>query len=129
MNTTDLDLDKDTFKRAMGKCLHYLRVTRHLSLEDIGIKIGVSAQQIHKYETGESMVSPLHLQQYAAVFNVPVGYFFGNASNLPPEFSFDRKSQALTAELSALPADIRKCVYYMVRIINRELRVVQKKAS
>lgn len=109
--------EQDAFKRSMGKCLHYLRVTHKMSLEEMGIKIGVTPQQIHKYEIGQSIVSPIYLQRYADIFTVPVGYFFGENGNM--SYDIDRKALSITSEIVALPDDVRMGLYHLAKLINR----------
>lgn len=130
MSTVDnTAFDKDAFKLKMGKYLQYLRVMNSLSLEDMGKKMGVTPQQIHKYETGETTVSSIHLRHYADIFQVPVAYFFGEAGKTAmPDCGTDRKAMMAAAEIAALPGDIRMGLYHMARIINRELRGTYKKA-
>jgi transcriptional regulator with XRE-family HTH domain len=127
MSSNETAFDKDAFKRAMGKCLLYLRVTHHMSLEEMGAQIGVTAQQIHKYETGETTVSPIHLQRYATVFNVPVGYFFGEAANITLNGKhIDRRALSIASEIVGLPRDIRIGFYRLAQQINIRLADLEK---
>jgi transcriptional regulator with XRE-family HTH domain len=47
-----------------------------MSQEKLGDLLGVTFQQVQKYEKGVNRVSGGRLQRLAEVLNVPVGYFF-----------------------------------------------------
>lgn len=61
---------------AMGARLRSLRLRVGLSQEDIACRLGVSFQQVQKYETGANRISPSRLVQLAHLFQVPVGALF-----------------------------------------------------
>ena len=60
----------------LGKRVRLSRMLREVSQETLGKEIGVSFQQIHKYETAQSRVSASRLLQIAQVLDVPVQFFF-----------------------------------------------------
>lgn len=51
-----------------------------LSQGELGKAIGVSFQQIQKYENGANRISVSRLEQLSEILKVPAGYFFGSAS-------------------------------------------------
>ncbi len=73
---------QENFNYALGKRLSMLRQMHKMSLEDLGSKLGVSAQQVHKYETGENTLMPKRIQLCAHIFKVPVGYFYAAPCSL-----------------------------------------------
>jgi transcriptional regulator with XRE-family HTH domain len=77
------DMDKNAFNVAMGKRLCELRNLHGISQKDIGARLGVTYQQVHKYETGETQIPPVHLFTYARLFKVNMAYLYGfsNESN------------------------------------------------
>lgn len=69
--------------------LRMLRQAQGLSQTEVGIFLGVSFQQVQKYEKGTNRIPTDKLSRLAGYFNVPVGYFFdplpgpeGNPANL-----------------------------------------------
>jgi len=61
------------------------RVQAGLSQEKLGDAIGVTFQQVQKYEKGINRVASDRLQRIADVLGKPIGYFFTTtASGLPP---------------------------------------------
>ena len=78
---------------AIGGRLRALRQARSMTLGQVGDRLGVRAQQVHKYEAGLNRVSAPRLFELAQLFGVPVGSFFEDVRRAP-----DRRS---------LPADGR----------------------
>lgn len=60
---------------AVGKRIGARRRQLQLSLAQMSERCGVSLQQIHKYETGQSAVSTPMLVKLARCLDVPPGYF------------------------------------------------------
>ena len=60
----------------IGSRLKRLRRDRKLSQIELGDLLGVSSQQIHRYETGKSTLSALALWQIAHALDVPLDVFF-----------------------------------------------------
>lgn len=61
---------------SVGKRIKYLRKYLGLSQEKLGELIGVSYQQIQKYEKGENKINVERLLQISSVLQVPVKTFF-----------------------------------------------------
>jgi transcriptional regulator with XRE-family HTH domain len=60
----------------MGKKIRLRRVEQRLSQSDLGEKLGVSFQQVQKYEKGVNRVGASRLQQIATALDIPVTFFF-----------------------------------------------------
>ncbi len=60
----------------VGERLLQLRKLRNVSQEKLGDAVGLSFQQIQKYERGANRISASTLFRLAEFFDVPVGYFF-----------------------------------------------------
>jgi transcriptional regulator with XRE-family HTH domain len=60
----------------VGARLQLRRREFGLSQNELGEKLGVSFQQIQKYEKGSNRVSAGALYEISKALNVPVGYFF-----------------------------------------------------
>lgn len=68
----------------LGCRLRTLRQGTGLTQEQLAEKVGVSTQQIQKYESGRDNISTEKLQQFAAVFSLPVQEFFSEIGELIP---------------------------------------------
>jgi transcriptional regulator with XRE-family HTH domain len=62
---------------AIGQKLRALRLARGLSQTELARMIGVTFQQLQKYETGGNRISAGRLAVVAAVLGVPVTTFYG----------------------------------------------------
>ena len=62
----------------VGKRMRMKRNMLGMSQEDLGKSVGVTFQQVQKYERGTNRVGCSRLYEIAQVFNVAVGYFFEN---------------------------------------------------
>ena len=60
----------------MGKRIRLRRVEQRISQAELGQKLGVSFQQVQKYEKGVNRVGAARLQQIATALDVPVTFFY-----------------------------------------------------
>lgn len=60
----------------VGKILKLRRQMVGLTQAELGEKSGLSAQQIHKYESGQSCMASARLVQMASILEIPVSFFF-----------------------------------------------------
>jgi transcriptional regulator with XRE-family HTH domain len=101
-----------------------------LSQEKLGEKLGITFQQIQKYEKGTNRVGASRLQAMASALEVPVSYFFpdspaGDGAGLKEEgaaFMMDFMSTSEGLELSRAfmrlrSARVRRKVLELVRAI------------
>jgi transcriptional regulator with XRE-family HTH domain len=73
--------------RQIGARIRHARTERGLSQQNLGDELGVTFQQVQKYENGSNSLSAAKLSQLADSFGVTVNYFFdapnGAAAELP----------------------------------------------
>ncbi|MDD1518162.1 helix-turn-helix domain-containing protein [Bradyrhizobium yuanmingense] len=60
----------------LGKRIRLRRVEMKISQAELGEKLGVSFQQVQKYEKGVNRVGAARLQQIASALDVPVTFFY-----------------------------------------------------
>ena len=63
----------------VGSRVRMRRMMINMSQEKLGEKLGITFQQIQKYEKGTNRIGASRLQQIANVLGVPVGFFFEGA--------------------------------------------------
>lgn len=68
-------MNRDTDKRHIGSMIRIARKTVGLSQMELAEKIGISYQQVQKYEKGVSEISISRLAQIADALNIPVNRF------------------------------------------------------
>jgi transcriptional regulator with XRE-family HTH domain len=73
-----------------------------LSQTELGARIGVSSQQIHKYEKGTNRIGAGRLQQIAEVFCLPLAALFDGARSAGGHEPAERTPRYLLAKPYAL---------------------------
>jgi transcriptional regulator with XRE-family HTH domain len=61
----------------VGKRIRTQRLVRKMSQSELGKQLGITFQQIQKYESGVNRVGAGRLQSIAKIFGMPVNVFFG----------------------------------------------------
>ena len=64
------------YDNELGKRIRLRRVELGISQSELADKLGVSFQQVQKYEKGVNRVGAARLQQVATALDVPVTFFF-----------------------------------------------------
>ncbi|WP_296040758.1 helix-turn-helix domain-containing protein [uncultured Agrobacterium sp.] len=75
----------------VGSRIRLRRTMLGMSQEKLGESLGITFQQIQKYEKGTNRVGASRLQNISAILNVPVSFFFEDA---PGEQSASASSSA-----------------------------------
>ena len=63
----------------IGRKIRALRLQRGLSQTSLADGIGLTFQQVQKYEKGTNRISAGRLQKMAELLNVPITFFYGGA--------------------------------------------------
>jgi transcriptional regulator with XRE-family HTH domain len=61
----------------IGRRLKLRRLQLGLSQESLGLALGVTFDEVEKYETGNVRIEVARLQQIAEILKVPILFFFG----------------------------------------------------
>jgi transcriptional regulator with XRE-family HTH domain len=78
--------DPDLVDRHVGSRLRLLRMQAGMSQEALGNRLGLTFQQVQKYEKGQNRIGASRLYQLSRILRTPVGFFF---DGLPDETSDD----------------------------------------
>jgi transcriptional regulator with XRE-family HTH domain len=65
----------------VGKRIRMRRLLLGMTQDTLATRLGVTFQQLQKYETGFNRVSASRLSEVADNLRVPIGYFFGELDN------------------------------------------------
>ena len=90
----------------VGCRVRAIREMRGMSQGELGNAVGVTFQQMQKYEKATNRISASRLVQIATVLNVPVTEFFeasGTAGSLPLADFAVKDSAALLKAFAAIP--------------------------
>ena len=67
----------------VGARVRMRRMMLGMSQEKLGDSLGLTFQQVQKYEKGANRIGASRLQQIAHILQVPVSFFFEGAPNAP----------------------------------------------
>lgn len=109
----------NTDKR-VGNMLRMRRLMLGLSQTEVANAVGVTFQQVQKYEKGTNRISASRLQEIAGLLQVPPHFFFGEA--LEPRSATERTSH------SAMPSEVSDFVTSSdgLRLIKAFARISQQ---
>ena len=68
----------------VGSRVRMRRMMLSMSQEKLGDALGLTFQQVQKYEKGTNRIGASRLQQISIILHVPVAFFFEGAPNVPP---------------------------------------------
>jgi transcriptional regulator with XRE-family HTH domain len=69
----------------VGSRVRMRRMMLSMSQEKLGDALGLTFQQVQKYEKGTNRIGASRLQQISQTLQVPVAFFFEGAPNLHPQ--------------------------------------------
>jgi transcriptional regulator with XRE-family HTH domain len=84
----------------VGRRVRAARLARRMSQEKLAEAVGVSFQQIQKYEKGVNRIGTGRLHSIAKLLELPVTYFFDGIDKNPAKTGFDSGMSAITDALS-----------------------------
>ena len=93
------EVSNDPFDATIGSNIRLARLAAKMSQTDLGEKIGITFQQIQKYETGANRVGAGRLLRIANVLDIPVNAFYRDleqSSRPNPTVQFLQKRDAFT---------------------------------
>lgn len=73
------------FDRVMGPRLRAARMEAGMTQELLGDKLGLTFQQVQKYEKGMNRMCGERIAQVAAILHKPILYFYGEDAPVSPE--------------------------------------------
>lgn len=106
----------------VGQRMRLRRTLLGLSQEVLGERLGLTFQQVQKYERGANRIGASRLYDLSRVLEVPVSFFFdgmdGGAANAEPDLK--RWQLETVRHLEKLPEQQRKAVYSLVAALAAE---------
>jgi transcriptional regulator with XRE-family HTH domain len=96
----------------VGSRIRRFRKGRKMSQAQLGKKLGVTFQQVQKYENGKNRVGASRLQMISTALDVPVGQFFAD----------DAGTSRTSAKPLAFDPQALRFAEAFIRLNDRELR-------
>ena len=90
----------------VGKRIRLARLSRGISQEKLAEAIGVTFQQVQKYEKGSNRISAARLFECARFLGVDILYFFQDAEALSESLEGDQKAETGLDHLSRADVSI-----------------------
>jgi transcriptional regulator with XRE-family HTH domain len=108
----------------VGSRIRLRRNMLGMSQEKLGENLGITFQQIQKYEKGQNRIASGRLQQIAQFFEVPMSALFGESEpqgqdEMFPFLAEPGAIEILAAYASIEDSDLRRDVLAMVRTASR----------
>jgi len=117
--------------KVVGRRMRARRRQLGLSQQALGDALGISYQQVQKYEQGVSRIGAGRLQQLAEILNVPVSVFFdeklGGSQNRGAVFAFldTPYSFRLVSAFAKMPdRRIQQCIVHLVEQVADRISAV-----
>ncbi|WP_333023408.1 helix-turn-helix domain-containing protein [Wolbachia endosymbiont of Pentidionis agamae] len=102
----------------IGKKIKELRLTHGMSQDDLGKKIGITFQQIQKYEKGANRILVSRLCELAKVLSVSIMYFFPSQTKLDKSSSLREGNVNFNYDYDSQDAESKE-VLVLVREYNK----------
>jgi transcriptional regulator with XRE-family HTH domain len=105
----------------VGSRVRMRRMMLAMSQEKLGAALGLTFQQVQKYEKGTNRIGASRLQQISLILEVPVSFFFEGAPTDRPAVSGEAPSPTYVTDFLAT-TDGLTLVKAFMRIPNPRLR-------
>lgn len=101
----------------VGRRIRTRRVFRDMRQEELARELGLTFQQVQKYESGANRVSASRLWEIAAILEMPIAYFFPkNDEDVALDDPIDDESiQLVRLYYSIADASMRQQLFDMVK--------------
>ncbi len=82
----------------VGSRVRLRRTLMGLSQEKLGEAVGLTFQQIQKYERGSNRIGASRLKEFSEILEVPVSFFFEGSDDEPSSLSRNQRQGSLSAK-------------------------------
>src|SRR6516164_8053274 len=107
----------------VGSRVRMRRMMLAMSQEKLGAALGLTFQQVQKYEKGTNRIGASRLQQISQILQVPVAFFFEGAPNaLAPDGSSGSALSMAQIDDFVSDSDGLRLIRALMRIDNAALR-------
>ena len=133
-------MEKIITNTEIGKRIRFFRKQKGLTQMQLAEKVGVSFQQIQKYETGRDRISVDRLQQIAQAIEVPISYFFTDfedhliqektptyrliSKELEEILPLTKEEIAVIKNLRILDKKLKKCIFEILHSLSKATKFI-----
>jgi len=116
--TSELDIE-------IGQRLRRARLSKGLTQQALAKKVGISFQQIQKYENGSNRISSSRLLVVVGTLSVPITYFFdelGGPDFEPEVNELPDRVMRVARMLNDMPdGDVKDQIYLLIKSLGKAL--------
>jgi len=107
----------------VGRRVKTRRVLRGMSQTNLADQLGLTFQQLQKYESGANRVSASRLWEIAQILDVPVAWFFEGLEGADEavDDSADAEAMKFALTVQSLPTNIRKQVQATLHAMSKHM--------
>jgi transcriptional regulator with XRE-family HTH domain len=108
----------------VGSRVRMRRMMLSMSQEKLGNALGLTFQQVQKYEKGTNRIGASRLQQISSILQVPISFFFEGAPDVPgirPAAGKEAPSPSYVSDFLATSDGLALTKAFM-RIVDAKLR-------
>lgn len=129
--STVRQVSKQDVDAHVGKRLRLRRTMMGLSQEAVAKAVGITFQQVQKYEKGSNAMNSVRLYEFARFMNVPVAYFFEglDAFSLPDDNEKRGFSEASADKFDHKTVSDREALEIMKAFKRIREQVVRKRVA
>lgn len=111
--------DLKTLERRIGLKIRQRRLELGLTQQTLADKLGLSYQQVQKYETGLNRISAGRLSLVAKILLAPLDYFFDFSSHQKQEIS-KRRATTLALSGNGIESEVQVALANLVQVLSRK---------
>jgi transcriptional regulator with XRE-family HTH domain len=108
--------------KEIGKRIRQFRQDAGLSQESLAELVGVSFQQVQKYESGFTTLNITKLQQIALALNVSVADFFDAKLSKGDVILTAEERELLLAYRQVKNSELRSCILKLIGNLNKRVK-------
>src|SRR3954468_13810060 len=114
----------------VGSRVRMRRMMLSMSQEKLGDSLGLTFQQVQKYEKGTNRIGASRVQQISQILQVPIAYLFEGAPDLQPnptanEIALDAPSPSYVSDFLATPDGLALVkAFARIKEVNLRRRIV-----
>ena len=116
--TSELDIE-------IGQRLRKARLSNGLTQQGLAEKIGISFQQVQKYENGSNRISSSRLLGVSGELGIPITYFFdelGGGDSSPDESELPDRVMRVARMLNDMPdGEVKDHIFLLIKSLRKAL--------
>ncbi len=104
----------------VGRKVREARAARSMSQEQLGKKLGISFQQVQKYEKGTNRIGASRLYEISQHLQTPVSYFFDGLDEAHDDKVLPRRTIQLAHQIESIEDQVvRNQILNLIKSLNK----------